>query len=128
MLTNLNQYKNSFKFYTELRVQENRSFRVGLLNGSLVSNDQATESGVSSRVFKDGNWGFCSNAEINDLSINRVIGASSDNASFLNNRNPNKCGILLPEDIFNYDYFIFFTTLQINYLKKNVFLTRQKHL
>ena len=61
MLTNLNQYKNSFKFYTELRVQENRSFRVGLLNGSLVSNDQATESGVSSRVFKDGNWGFSSN-------------------------------------------------------------------
>ena len=64
MLTNLNQYKNSFKHYTELRVQENRSFRLGLLNGNLVSNEQSVTSGVSSRVFKDGSWGFSSNAEI----------------------------------------------------------------
>ena len=103
MLTNLNKYKSSFKNYTELRVQENRSFRVGLLNGSLVSNDQSIESGVSSRVFKDGSWGFASNAEINNNSIDRVIYASNDNASFLNQRSANKCGILLPEDIFNYE-------------------------
>ena len=95
MLTNLNQYKNSFKLYTELRVQENRSFRVGLLNGNLVSNDQSVESGVSSRVFKDGDWGFCSNAEINKTSRDRVIKSSSDNASFLNQKKSNKCGILL---------------------------------
>ena len=103
MLSNLNQYKNSFKNYTELRVQENRSFRVGLLNGNLVSNDQSIESGVSSRVFKDGSWGFASNAEINSNSIDRVIYASNDNASFLNQKTVNKCGILLPEDIFNYE-------------------------
>jgi len=103
MLTNLNQYKNSFKYYTELRVQENRSFRVGLLNGDLVSNDQSIESGVSSRVFKDGSWGFSSNAEINNNSIDRVIRSSNDNASFLNSRTINKCGILLPEDMFNYE-------------------------
>ena len=103
MLSNLNQYKNSFKNYTELRVQENRSFRVGLLNGNLVSNDQSIESGVSSRVFKDGSWGFASTAEINSNSIDRVIYASNDNASFLNQKTVNKCGILLPEDIFNYE-------------------------
>ena len=103
MLTNLNKYRNSFKYYTELRVQENRSFRVGLLNGNLVSNDQSVESGVSSRVFKDGNWGFSSNAEINNNSIDKVISSSNDNALFLNQKNVNKCGILLPEDIFNYD-------------------------
>ena len=103
MLSNLNQYKNSFKNYTELRVQENRSFRVGLLNGNLVSNDQSIESGVSSRVFKDGSWGFASNAEINSNSIDSVIYASNDNASFLNQKTVNKCGILLPEDIFNYE-------------------------
>ena len=90
MLSNLNQYKNSFKYYTELRVQENRSFRVGLLNGNLVTNDQSVESGVSSRVFKDGDWGFCSNAEINKTSIDRVIKSSSDNASFLNQKKSNK--------------------------------------
>ena len=73
MLSSLNQYKNSFKYYTELRVQENRNFRVGLLNGNLITNDQSVESGVSSRVFKDGDWGFSSNAEINQNSIDRVI-------------------------------------------------------
>ena len=104
MLTNLNKYKNSFKHYTELRVQENRSFRLGLLNGNLVSNDQSIESGVSSRVFKDGSWGFASNAEINNNSIDRVVRASSDNASFLNQKSINKCGILLPEDMFNYEF------------------------
>tara|TARA_B100000029_G_scaffold144883_2_gene140134 strand:+ start:4762 stop:6141 length:1380 start_codon:yes stop_codon:yes gene_type:complete len=104
MLTNLNQYKNSFKHYTELRVQENRSFRLGLLNGNLVSNDQSIESGVSSRVFKDGSWGFASNAEINNNSIDSVVRASSDNASFLNQKAINKCGILLPEDMFNYEF------------------------
>ena len=104
MLTNLNQYKNSFKSYTELRVQENRTFRVGLLNGNLVSNDQSIESGVSSRVFKDGSWGFASNAEINNNSIDKVITASNDNASFLNQKSINKCGILLPEDMFNYEF------------------------
>ena len=103
MLTNLNQYKNSFKHYTELRVQENRSFRIGLLNGDLVTNDESIESGVSSRVFKDGSWGFASNAEINGNSIDRVISSSNDNASFLNQKTINKCGILLPEDIFNYE-------------------------
>ena len=103
MLSSLNQYKNTFKYYTELRVQENRNFRVGLLNGNLITNDQSVESGVSSRVFKDGDWGFSSDAEINQKSIDRVIKSSSDNASFLNSRNANKCGILLPEDIFNYE-------------------------
>jgi TldD protein len=103
MIDSLNQYKNSFKYYTELRVQENRNFRLGLLNGNLVTNDQSVESGVSSRVFKDGDWGFSSNAEINDNSIGKVIKSSSENAFFLNDRNPNKCGILLPEDIFNYE-------------------------
>ena len=103
MLTDLNKYKNSFKYYTELRIQENRSFRVGLLNGNLISNDNSIESGVSSRVFKDGSWGFASNAEINNNSIDRVIHASNDNASFLNQKTVNKCGILLPEDMFNYE-------------------------
>ena len=103
MFKNLNLYKNSFDYYTELRVQENRSLRIGLLNGNLVSNDQSAESGVSSRVFKDGSWGFSSNAQINDSSISRVIKSSSENASFLNKMNQSKCGIILPEENYNYE-------------------------
>ena len=66
MITNLNKYKANFRHYTELRLQENKSFSIGLLNGSLVSNSETSESGVSSRVFSGGSWGFSSNAEIND--------------------------------------------------------------
>ena len=73
MIKNLNIYKKSFDYYTELRIQENRSLRLGLLNGNLVSNDQSSESGVSSRVYKDGNWGFSSNAQINDTSITKDL-------------------------------------------------------
>ena len=58
----------------------------------------------SSRVFKDGDWGFSSNAIINNASINKVISSSTDNATFLNSRNINRCGILLPEDTFNYEF------------------------
>ena len=104
MIQSLNKYKNSFKYYTELRVQENRNIRFGLLNGNLISNDQSIESGVSSRVFKDGDWGFSSNAIITDSSIDKVINSSTDNVIFLNSRNENKCGILLPEDIFNHEF------------------------
>lgn len=131
MIKNLNAYKKSFDYYTELRVQENRSLRLGLLNGSLVSNDQSAESGVSSRVFKDGNWGFSSNAEINDTSISKVIKSSSENVSFLNKMSQNKCGILLPEETYHYElnlstkknknqntYWIDFIKELDNYIKK----------
>jgi len=104
MLDSLNKFKNSFKYYTELRVQENRNIRIGLLNGNLISNDQSIESGVSSRVFKDGDWGFSSNANINNSTIEKVINSSTENATFLNSRNINKCGILLPEDTFSHEF------------------------
>ena len=104
MLDSLNKFRNSFKYYTELRVQENRNIRIGLLNGNLISNDQSIESGVSSRVFKDGDWGFSSNANINNSTIEKVINSSTENATFLNSRNINKCGILLPEDTFSHEF------------------------
>ena len=53
---NLNEFKNSFSSYTELRVQENRNKRVSLINGDVTGNVAATASGDSARVFKDGNW------------------------------------------------------------------------
>ena len=58
MLTDLNQYKNSFKHYTELRVQENRSFRIGLLNVNPDINNiqfnNLNSDDVKSRNFKRG--------------------------------------------------------------------------
>ena len=53
--TTLNQFKDSFTNYTELRAQENRNNRVTLTNGDVTGNVSNVTSGISSRVFKDGN-------------------------------------------------------------------------
>jgi len=97
------------KDYTELRVQENRSINITLLNGDIVTNDSSAKSGVSSRTFKDGNWGFSSNPNISDESVQSVIKSSTDNVKFLNKRHNAGCGILLPESITDYEF---------NYLSK----------
>ena len=100
---NLNQFKDSFSNYTELRVQENRNNRVNLTNGDVTSNVSSTASGVSARVFKDGNWGFSSSPDITNDSISGVVRASTDNVQFMNKRDTTRCGIFLPETQVNYE-------------------------
>ena len=91
------------KEYTELRVQENRSNGVALLNGDVVSNGKSAASGVSARIFKDGHWGFASNPNISDDAVESVISSSTDNVRFLNKRDTSRCGIMLPETFINYE-------------------------
>ena len=91
------------KEYTELRVQENRSNGVALLNGDVVSNGKSAASGVSARIFKDGHWGFASNPNISDGAVESVIRSSTDNVRFLNKRDTSRCGIMLPETFINYE-------------------------
>ena len=100
---NLNQFKDSFSNYTELRVQENRNNRVNLTNGDVTGNVASTTSGVSARVFKDGNWGFSSSPDITTDSISNVVRASTDNVQFMNNKDTTRCGIFLPETQANYE-------------------------
>ena len=101
----IKSYSSIFsKDYTELRVQENRSINITLVNGDIVSNDSSAKSGVSSRTFKDGNWGFSSNPNISDQAVQSVIKSSTDNVKFLNKRNDKGCGILLPESITDYEF------------------------
>ena len=92
------------KDYTELRIQENRSINITLLNGDVVSNDSSARSGVSSRTFKDGSWGFSSNPNISDEAIQSVVKSSIDNVKFLNKRDSKGCGILLPESMEDYQF------------------------
>ena len=48
----LSKYSNLFpNQYTELRVQENRSNGVALLNGDVINNGKSASSGVSARIF-----------------------------------------------------------------------------
>ena len=66
MLKDIQSYSSLFpKDYTELRVQENRSTGIAILNGDVVGNSRSATSGVSARVFKDGNWGFSFKSKYN---------------------------------------------------------------
>jgi TldD protein len=83
----LARYSNQFSSYTELRLHENTSMQIALLNGDVVSNTRDTSGGVSSRVFEQGAWGFSSNANMNNDSIESTIHAATNNAAFLAKRN-----------------------------------------
>ena len=114
--TTLNQFKDSFTNYTELRAQENRNNRVTLTNGDVTGNVSNVTSGISARVFKDGNWGFSSNPEISDESITSAVRASMENVQFMNKKDPSRCGIFLPETEANYE--MDFTTSKVRQAQK----------
>jgi len=86
VLKELNKYKEFFTEYTELRVQENRNFRISIVNGDIMGNNKTSISGVSARVYKNGSWGFASNPVINDVEIKKVIVTATDNANFLSTK------------------------------------------
>lgn len=69
--------------HTELRGQLNRSRRVSMLAGSIVSNSRTDVSGVSARVYKNGTYGFSSMAEYSDEAARTVLKAASENAAFM---------------------------------------------
>ena len=96
---NISKYSHHFNHYTELRVQENRGTQIMLTNGDVTGNGSSAQSGVSARVFKDGNWGFSSNPEINDESIAQVVNSSIENVKFMNKKDSSRCGLILPETV-----------------------------
>ncbi|MFA7123356.1 MAG: DNA gyrase modulator, partial [Candidatus Delongbacteria bacterium] len=51
----LSKFKKEFTEYTELRVQENRTTNISLVNGNVMGNSTSAKSGVSARVNKNGN-------------------------------------------------------------------------
>lgn len=77
--------KSSFApgMHTELRGQLSRSRRVTLLSGNLVANSRTDTSGVSSRVYKNGTYGFASMAEYNEEAVKAVLNAATENAAFM---------------------------------------------
>lgn len=71
--------------YTELRASENRKRVVSIVGGNITKNLREEESGVCSRVYKDGLYGFASVPEYNEESIKRVITKANDNVCFMSN-------------------------------------------
>lgn len=90
----LQDYSRLFSSYTELRVQENRSVRVGFVKGNNTVNTRSTTGGVSARVYKNGSWGFASTPELQKDAIESVIKAATDNAEFLGSRREHSKGPL----------------------------------
>ncbi len=83
VIKDLQQHAQYFSEYTELRVQENRTLRIAMVNGDVMVNSKESISGVSARVYKSGVWGFSSSPEISEAEIQKVIAAATENASVL---------------------------------------------
>lgn len=94
----LSSHKEHFSGYTELRIQQNTNESLTLVDGSIMDNSMTTTSGVSSRVFDKGGWGFASNADFRDNSVKQVISAAADNARFMSSR-LNRGSVVLPSRI-----------------------------
>ncbi len=91
----LSSYTDLFSEYTELRVQENRTLKIAIVNGNVMGNSRATGSGISARTFSKGLWGFASNPIIDDESIRKTIRAATRNSQFLAGKE-NRAGYILP--------------------------------
>ena len=50
----LSSYTDLFSEYTELRVQENRTLNITIVNGNVMGNSRTTGSGISARTFSKG--------------------------------------------------------------------------
>jgi len=82
----ISPYKQQFTEHTELRAQRNVTRSVQLLGGNLVTNLRSENGGVSSRVYKNGVYGFASHAEYTQGSVQAVLEAAGENAVFLDSR------------------------------------------
>jgi TldD protein len=76
----LSKFQQSFSGHTELRVQENRDSQIVITNGKIEQNTESSKSGVSSRVYESGAWGFASTPESSDSSILSTIKNATENA------------------------------------------------
>ena len=82
--------------HTELRGQNNRTRRVVLLSGDVMSNVRSDVSGISARVYQNGVWGFSSMAEYSPEAAGKVLKAATENASFMGRHAGNDRGALAP--------------------------------
>ena len=93
----LTKYRDYFSNYTELRLQENHSVDISLLNGNIVANQQDTQKGMSARVYHKGGWGFSSTPQLADGQVKDIVGKANEGALFLSSKNKNIRGAL-PKD------------------------------
>ncbi len=81
MLDTLYGHAGALPDYSELRLHRNHSTRLAMRKGSLISNHDETNAGVSARCHKGGLFGFASMPGQNKSDIDRVLRAAQVNAS-----------------------------------------------
>ncbi|HHI79781.1 MAG TPA: TldD/PmbA family protein [Planctomycetes bacterium] len=81
--SDLRQCASLFNDYTELRVQQNRSVEIALVNGDVMRNARSVTGGSSARVGGCGAWGFASAPEVGTKTFERIVERASRNASVL---------------------------------------------
>jgi len=86
MEKDLRLFRDQFTSYTELRLQENRSVGIAVVDGTVMGNSQDKSGGVSARVFRNGAWGFASTPDLTDPSIHSVIRTAAENAAFMDSK------------------------------------------
>ncbi len=91
----LDIYSDLFSEYTELRIQENRTLNVTIVNGDVMGNNRSARSGVSARTFTKGLWGFASSPLFDGENVKDVIRSATRNSRFLAGRE-NREGFNLP--------------------------------
>ncbi len=100
----LKEIVNKSKQYTELRVSDTHNIKISMLNGEITQNSSTKISGISSRSYYNGKWGFSSSPNISKETAFKLIQESTDNAKFISFKSPSK---LLPSKpfshTFNYD-------------------------
>lgn len=87
-------YASLLPDYTELRIQENRSLAVAVVNGDVMGNTKHTKGGVSARSYRGGHWGFASTPMTDHQSVAGAITTAVTNAEFLEAREKTESGTL----------------------------------
>ena len=101
----LKMYRDCFSNYTELRLQENRSLDILLLNGNIVSNGQASKKGMSARVYHKGRWGFASTPKLEDRQVRDIVAKANTNAVFLSGKHrENRRDLPMDSSSTNHDF------------------------
>src|SRR6478609_3555481 len=67
--------------YLETRHHELRRRRVLMVNGSVTTNSQTAEAGVSARVHDQGYWGFAASSDLAGDALQRVTATARRNAA-----------------------------------------------
>ncbi len=79
----LQSFSNLFNEHTELRMQQNSSITMAMVNGNLTKNEKNTSSGISSRIYKKGVFGFASSPNVEQTSVQKIMDKANQNADML---------------------------------------------